>query len=512
MSRKEALHREALPVFLAICLSFRPFNLSMDSEAACPLLYMTVEIAAGLQDLLPVYSTDQPEVLAKSFCRKHGLPSTTQHQLARLVSSSMRSASRFQQGRRTVHSVTRTITRSQGSSVTPNRERRSEDPGNYGEWLYRRGQKATSQKHFNTQFRPSQVPSGSLSRTAKATSYSVDSLLQKGDIARQKLLARRRLMQQQERKQCPFRPSLSVKSVRLSRSRSSDSSAFDRLFQDAKMRTARLSSQAEAALSRECPFRPVTVSSRKRPETYLGIVERLMRSKLEFERAVAKVRERVETAQQPTFKPTIGRNPVERQPGPVYERLYQHHRVVERREEGRTAPGVDAKSQEIVKKYRRRQIQALFGSLDEDRDGKVQLQSLADLPPLDSQLIHLLSPLWRFLISVNSPVTFEAFAGQAEAVLATVSSADKAYVLRHMREGKEQLSLDRTSGSRETGASQRRSLAGSDVYSRQMAERSLSTDRLRKLREEQVAAELKMCTFRPSLTHYRRDPYLSLPL
>jgi len=471
---------------------------------------MTVEIAAGQQDVLPVYSTDQPEALAKSFCQKHGLPFTTQHQLARLVSTSMRSASRFQQGRRTVQSATR----SRGSSVTPSRERRSEEPRNYGEWLYRRGQKDTSQRQFRTQFRTSEQRASSLSRPAKGTSYSVDSLLQKGDAARLKLLARRRSMQQQERKQCPFRPSLSVKSVLLSRSRSSDSSAFDRLFQDAKTRTARLSSQADTVLSKECPFRPVTISSRKKPETYLGIVERLIQSKLQFEKAVSKVREEIEVAKRPTFKPTIGRNPVQRQPGSVYERLYrQPHKAVDRREERNTALGVDANSQEIVKQYRRRQLRALFGSLDEDRDGKVQLKSVADLPPLDPQLLRLLSPLWQFLVSVEGTVVFEVFAGQAEIVLAAANSADKAYLLRHMGDGKkEHLSLDHTSGSRETGVSQRRSLAGSDVYSRQMAERSLSTDRLRKLREEQVAAELKKCTFRPTLTHYKRDPYLSLPL
>lgn len=494
----------------AIFLAFRPFNRYMDSEAACPLLYMTIEITPGRQDLLPVYSSDKPETLSKSFCRKHSLSSATGQKLSRLISTSMRSASRFRQGRKTVQSVTRTITRSQGSSVTPSRERRSEEPRNYGEWLYQRGQKATIQQRLRTQISKEHV-SGSLSKSAKITSYSVDSLMQKGDAARQRLLARRRFMQQQERKQCPFRPTLSVKSERLSRSRSSDTPAFDRLFQDAKARTCRLSIQTSEVMNRECPFRPVTLSSRKRPETYLGIVERLMRSKLKFEEAVAKAREEIDIARQPTFRPSVGRDPVLKQSGPVFERLYERRRVVEKREESSTTTlGVDAKSREIVRRYRRRQIEALFGSLDKDRDGQVQLASLTDLPPLDSQLLRLLTPLWQFLLSASSPVTLETFSGQMETLLATASSADKAYLLRHMGEG--QQSIDKTSASRETGVSQRRSLAGSDVYTRQMAERSLSADRLLRLREDKAAEELKKCTFRPTLTRYRRDPYLSIPL
>jgi hypothetical protein len=264
-------------------------------------------------------------------------------------------------------------------------------------------------------------------------------------------------------------------------------------------------------MNRECPFRPVTLSSRKRPETYLGIVERLMRSKLKFEEAVAKAREEIDIARQPTFRPSVGRDPVQKQSGPVFERLYERRRVVEKREESSTTTlGVDAKSREIVRRYRRRQIEALFGNLDKDRDGQVQLTSLTDLPPLDSQLLRLLTPLWQFLLSASSPVTLEMFSGQMETLLATASSADKAYLLRHMGEG--QQSIDKTSASRETGVSQRRSLAGSDVYTRQMAERSLSADRLLRLREDKAAEELKKCTFRPTLTRYRRDPYLSIPL
>lgn len=483
----------------------------MDSEDVYPLLYMTIEVAPGKNDLLPVYPADQPASLSKAFCQKHKLPPSLQRQVERLIASAMLSASRFQEGRRTVQSTSRALTRSQNSSFTPKalstHGRGSEEPRNYGEWMYYRDQK----KPKIAFHRQEKVTSEPPSRSYRKLSYSVEKLIQKGKESKQRLLEKRRLAHAEERKLCPFRPSLSVKSERLSRSRSADRPAFDRLFHDAKERTFRLSLQTKSYQRQECPFHPFTLSSRRQPEAQLSMIDRLVRSKVDFERAVAKVREEIETAEKPSFRPSIGREPSTQRHGSIYERLFVNGRDKKREdseERGRNSRNMDDQSREIVQKYRKRQMEGLFQWLDQDRDGLVQLTAVSDLHGLDGKLTRILSPLWRLLLEKKEPVALEAFLTDVDQVLRDLSVGEKAYALRHMRERPRE-SLQQDSLSKETG---RRSFTGVDVYARQMQERSVSADRLRKLREEKTKAEMKECTFRPTLTRYRRDPYLFQPI
>jgi hypothetical protein len=108
----------------------------------------------------------------------------------------------------------------------------------------------------------------------------------------------------------------------------------------------------------------------------------------------------------------------------------------------------------------------------------------------------------------------DEFLNRVETELRKMSQEEKTYILRtagveepepenlpFAKVRRMQPMLSRTS---EGLASRRREQLGSDIYTRRMMERSLSTERLRQLQDQKVAAEMQECTFKPVLTSYRR--------
>ena len=527
-----------------------PEVLTRSSEtpaAPAPLLYLTVDIGGGKQDAIVIYPEDKPAVLAQTFCSQKHLSASTCTKLEALIAQSKDSAFRFRAtrsldyrppvpalgtrpsiGQDSVESRVLPSTSRYTRSISSERLslRSDSQPRNYGEWLYQRDMTARHRKRVERQRSESEKRCWSVQgdrgrKKSRGGSESMeDELIHRGKETEKKIRWMRKHALEEEKLKCPFRPTLTP--YHKHSSLSATESRFDKLFSDASLLSTRRAARTKAFLRIKCPFRPLTTVKKPVKETQLAMVDRLLNSKKEFDSAVSKLREELESSSVPSFHPATGRGPAasdSSRRGNVHDQLYEQRlqraaRLKELQQEYRATAsqhiGALPQSQKMVGEYRRRQVERLFERVDSDGDGLVEVKQGEGFKGVDARTVRLLGAVWRDLENSGKKAALGEFKVMVENALKSLSPEEKSYVLRQAGAPASLTSPQSFLSSSSVRGSHRRPPVSSDIYSRSLSSRSQSADRLKKQKEDHEAQEMRECTFRPRLTTYHREQLRAL--
>lgn len=522
------------------------------------ILVMTVEIGDGRTDTIEVAEDDQPDILAKAFCRKHNLAweyvdvlasqieaniDTILEEDAQLKAEDWSFASK-EQTEISVGEFNRLsdLHSEVSSSETLNAQfqsltdysrvssRNSSVSSSAGNRLYYLG---VMKKEQSKQWRKKQIQhqdeQTSKTLTFKPAINSRSKSLAKNhrraedsftDLQRKRLegIERRKgqsLAEQQS--ECTFVPRVNRASEGMVSRNSAQKNAFMNLFAEAKERQQRLQEAKDSITKAECPFKPSINSSKgsRSVSRDQDVVDRLVNSNVMKESNLQRIRDKQAALVDPHtgqefFKPKIGRAPrqgrnSENLPIGVY--LHSHcSRETSKMQEASTYIELLSKprSTQIIEKLKLERFKELFEMLNPNESGEIVSHNI-EPEKLSDELLSTLFPLLEELEQLGEPINFAEFSEAMENLLLTLTPGEKSMILMPRRT----VPVDNAPShipqinDFQPSTILHKQLSQLPIYERQTF---LTHERQRRLEEAKTKkqqAELEQCTFHPKIKSYR---------
>ena len=380
----------------------------MQAKPQATLLYMTVDIGDGRQDVLHISLDDDPKSLSQQFAAKHKLNQEMTTKLQGLIRSNQAAAKRYRADQPQGFSPFQGLSRSQYmSESTLQGSRRGRRPPSIHE-------------NKDVTFHP-QVNS-----PARRPAKPEELLLKKGKEIQDKREITRNYYLAEELKDCTFQPQIDHRSLKLSSKAAYSSPRHELLYQDAQTRQDLKQETYLYTVKTEFPYHPQINDQGADAETREQVFTRLTQAKRKT--SADSVPEQDMDQSDAFFHPLTGRGPnrpeyMRRQP--VHEHLYElrarKEQVTEdlrsRLEEQRPffTSFTTKKSDQIVRERRRRQLEKIFQALDTDRDGLISIDTLV-IDGVDERALRLLDPIWGQMQESGEEYNLERFLTDAESV------------------------------------------------------------------------------------------------
>ena len=469
----------------------------MQSRPQTTLLYMTVDIGDGRQDVLQITPDDDAVNLAQKFAMKHKLNKDMTSKLRTLIRSNQMAARRYQDEQQPATTSTwQGLSRSQVSESTLTSTRKARRPPSLHE-----DREVTFHPKVNSPVRRTYKPE--------------DMLLQKGKELQDRREEIRNYYISEELKDCTFQPQIDHRSLKLSSRTMYSSPRHEMLYQDAQVRQEQKRETYLYTVKTEFPYHP-QINERQESETREQVFTRLTQAKRRTSSDSIPEQNTEET--DVYFHPLTGRGPTipeYMRKQPVHEHLYElrdhKHQVTEhlRSQLHEQRPNYTSfttkKSDQIVRLNRRRQFEKIFQQLDADRDGVINFETL-NIDGVDERVLRLLGPVWEVMQEKEAQLDLERFVNEAEAVWMVLSVEEKDYLLKANTKPRVQPaqleSKPRLNQISRILAAER--FAEADVYTKQLQDKELAAQKTAQLKAALLEQEMAQCTFRPETTKYTR--------
>ncbi|CAG9317406.1 unnamed protein product [Blepharisma stoltei] len=398
---------------------------------------------------------------------------------------------------------------------------------NYGEWLYLKGlkQKETAKQKIENKKNEIEEKSAkeftftpSINKTSGSVASSRNEdklenyLIKKGkqyEEHKEKIKAE---VEEEQMKECSFVPAIKERQLK---SRDYSKSVHEELFQQASKRKEKKLEQ-EINSIKQFSFRP-DIAKQRTTETKEEFVERLINSKLKFEEEMEAARQSQivthdESTGQQLFRPQTYSKVNRSADTPIWEHLYslkdvkaanidkelrmQTERLAEASISGRRPSD---NSQKIFEKFKTSQLERIFKLLDSDQDGSISSGNIS-IDTLEDKTCEIMAPIFEEIEEENLTLDFAAFVEKMNELLKNLNIEEKAYILkRETKPEPEEVKKPRISEMSIKLSEKSRGNLPENIYERLTMTQQLKQLKLVKEREEREMAEVKQCTFRPSL-------------
>jgi hypothetical protein len=515
---------------------------------------MTVEIGDGRRDTIEVADDDEPELLSRTFCKKHNLPGNFVAVLTRQIEDNLEvilkegiqhkaddwaeeSAVSSGEGSKmsdfpTEVSSADTLS-AQFQALASDSSRVSQSSrcsvnSSAGERLYYLG---VIKKEMNAHWRDKQVQRQD-EQTSKELTFKPAINSRSKSLAKNHRRAEDSYMEQQrkrleglERKkglslaeqqsECTFVPKVNSNSQAMARSRSTHRSAFVNLYSEAQDRQVRHQEAKDSVLKAQCPFKPTINSQRMRSIQDRPLVDRLVNSRAMVESSLQRIRDEQSALIDPAtgqafFKPKIGRAPrLDRNSEnlPIGAYLYsQSSKDSSRLQDPSTAIELLSRqrSTQIIEKLKMERFRELFELLNPDENQAIASTRI-EPEKLSAELLTVLFPLLEELEQLNEPINFAEFSEAMDNLLTTLTPGDKSMILvpRRAAVAVEEPTHQPQINEFRPSTYKQRQLAKLTLYERM---NFLAQDKQRRIEEAKTKkqrVELEQCTFHPKIKTYR---------
>lgn len=469
----------------------------MQTRPQATLLYMTVDIGDGRQDILHISPEDDPKALSQQFAAKHKLSKEMTAKLQGLIRSNQEAAKRYQADQSQPFSPLQGLSRTQFSESALLSRRRGRRPPSVHE-------------DKDVTFHPK------VNSPARRPVKTEELLLKKGKQLLDKREEIRNYYLSEELKDCTFQPQIDHRSLKLSSKAVYSSPRHELLYQDAQTRQDVKRETYLYTVKTEHPYHPQINDRSADAETREQIFTRLTQARRRT--SSDSVPEPDMNQSDAYFHPLTGRGPSRPEymrKQPVHEHLYElrarKNQVTEdlrsRLEEQRPfyTSFTTKKSDQIVRNSRRRQLEKIFRALDADRDGVISFDTLA-IEEVDERALRLLSPIWEQMQEKGVEYDLEGFLADAETVCSVLSVEERDYLLKVNSNPRPQPlpqeQKPRLNQISRILAAER--FADADLYTKQLQDKEQAALKTAQLKASLEAQQLSECTFRPATTKYTR--------
>lgn len=524
------------------------------------ILAMTVEIGDGRQDIIEIAEDDEPDMLAKLFCKKHNLPRDFIDVLASQIEANIDKTleddysleaedwtfadSEKEEGHISQHSrgysdmpseISQSETlQAQFQSLAGENSHTSQassrgSVASAGERLYYLG---VMKKEKSKKWREQQVLKHD-EMTSKDLTFKPAINSRSRSLAKNHRRAEECYVDQQRKKlesierkkgeslagqqtECTFVPKVNPLSQAIVRSKSTQRNAFVNLYSEAQDRQQRLQEAKDNITRAQCPFRPsINTSQRFRSVSReRGVVERLTNSHVMAESNLQRIREKqtalVDTKTgQAFFKPKICRAPrqdrnSENLPIGVY--LFSHSRESSKLLEPSTSIELLSRprSTQIIERLKQERFKQLFEMLNPDENDEIVSYGV-EPEKLSAELLTVMFPLLEELEQLGEPINFAEFCEAMDNLLLTLTPGDKSMILvpRRSRPDAEYFSHQPQINEFFPKSYRQKQLAKLPLYDRMNYLTIEKKQRIEEAKTRGEQAELDQCTFHPKIKAYR---------
>lgn len=395
---------------------------------------------------------------------------------------------------------------------------------NYGDYLYAKGlqdrdqaekykelkkQEQFEKEMHNYTFSPL-INSNSSIISPRAFDKPELSLYRKQQEKQEKIAKMRQDIEKDEMKECSFVPKINKSSL----SKESLGNKHDQLFNQAKELKAKRVQDIEED-KKKFPFRPDVGNAWKKNqnETTEEFLDRLEKSKRFTNLEILTIRKQKEAEDMNEcrqFKDELRNGPSRHETEEIWEYLYNQRdskaKDIEasQKEAFKTLESISQSkkisdnSAKIFEKFRVKQFENLFASMDSDSDGLVSACRI-DINHIDPEVLKVLTPFFEELEESQVEIGIENFVKSMENLYGILNVEQKAVLIKRSRK-----SVEETPDGKPFVSARSSDLAGKvqeklpeDFFERQIMVSKMKEMKIEQLKEEIDKKNMSECSFKP---------------